>query len=134
MSVPDPVIWARFGITTLKHIFKDGSLLSFDHLKQDFDLPNNMFFRYLQLRHAVRAQFAHPVVLESHSVESFLVSKNADRILSSLYLRISCRDKKRMLTLYQKWQQDIPDLPEEDWEEDIQQYSPFMISARDRFI
>lgn len=84
LYVDDAILYLQdnFGFTTLNHIFKDGSLLTFDQLKQGFNLPNWMFFRYMQLRHAFRAQFPNPITLESHPIEHLLISKNA----SSIYL------------------------------------------------
>lgn len=112
----------------------EGTLLSFDSLRDAFQLPYKMLFRYLQLRHAIHAQFPLGVSLNSHRVESFLISNNADRILSSLYLRISCEDYGGGTKLFQKWKEYIPALKDDDWEKGIQQYIPLMISARDRFI
>lgn len=78
-----------------------------------------MFFRYLQLRHAVQAQFPNGVSLKSHGVESFLISKNVDRILSSLYLWISSEESSSGTKLFKKWRTDIPVLEDDDWEEGI---------------
>lgn len=93
-----------------------------------------MFFRYLQLRHAVLAQFPNGVSLKSHGVESFLISKNVDRILSSLYLRISSEEPSSRTKLFQKCKTDLPVLEDDDWEEGILQYIPLMISAKERYI
>lgn len=93
-----------------------------------------MFFRYLQLRHAARAQFPSGVNLAIHLVEPLLTATNIDRILSSIYFRLTCRDTSKMLRLFTKWQQDIPALTEEDWAEELQICIPLMISATDRFV
>lgn len=111
-----------------------GTLLTFDSLRDEFQLPSQMFFRYLQLRHAVQAQFPDGVSLESHGVEKFLISKSADRILSSLYLQISSGGSSGGTKLFQRWKADFPAMMDDDWEEGIQQYIPLMISAKDRFI
>lgn len=44
------------GITHLRHVFHNGTLLSFSDLQSKYALPSNMLFCYLQQRHAVRAQ------------------------------------------------------------------------------
>lgn len=93
-----------------------------------------MFFRYLQLRHATQAQFPSEIQLQSHMVERFLISKTVDRILSSLYLRVSLGVDGQGSRLFNKWKSDVPSLTDEDWEEGIKQYIPLMISARDRYI
>lgn len=48
-SIPDPVVWARFGIKTLEDVVSNGRLFSCGDLKHAHDLPNHMLFRYLQL-------------------------------------------------------------------------------------
>lgn len=111
-----------------------GTLLAFNSLCDEFQLPFRMFFCYLQLRHAVQAQFPNGVSLKSHGVESFLISNNVDRILSSLYLRISSEESSSGTKLFQKWKTDFPALEDVDWVEGIQQYIPLMISAKERYI
>lgn len=46
--IPDPVIWARYGIGVLADIVCSYRLRTFD-LKRERRLPNYMFFRYIQL-------------------------------------------------------------------------------------
>lgn len=85
-SISDPTVWARHSIIKLQHVIPESALLSYDSLKSTYHLPLWMFFQYLQLRHVVQSQFPEIPVIKSHSVESFLISSYADRILSSLYL------------------------------------------------
>lgn len=106
-------------------------MLSFPELREKFGLPSRMLFRYLQLRHAVRAQFPAPMVIAPHRVERFLTTRNADRILSSVYLRLAPDED---VSLFRRWHQDVPTLEEEDWGSEVQHYLPTMISARDRYI
>lgn len=132
--IPDPSVWARFGVTKIQHVIPNGKLLPYDTLKTTFQFPSWMFFRFLQLRHAIQSQFPQIPTVASHIIESYLMSRHADRILSSLYLRISSRDTNQNTELFQRWQSDIPNLESEDWDEGVQQYIPLMISARDRYI
>lgn len=65
-TVPDPALWARHGIARhgikiLQHVWSEGSIIPYDNLKDDFQLPPRMFFRYLQLRNAVQAQYPEGV-------------------------------------------------------------------------
>lgn len=129
-SIPYPQIWARYKVRTLRHIMSDGHLLSFVEIKCQFLFTPWMYFRYLQLRHAVWAQFPDLVVLATHFVESLLTARNMDRTLSSIYLRLTCKATSQN---FQAWQCDIPTLTEEDWNEGLQHYIQLMISARDRF-
>lgn len=82
-TVPDPQLWPRYGVRTLRDIMPEGRLLSFGELKGRFVLPPWMYFRFLQLRHGIRAQFPGPITVEPHSVERFLTTRIIDRMLSS---------------------------------------------------
>lgn len=79
-SIPDPSMWARFGITKIQHVMPEGSLLPYNTLKALFHLPSRMFFRYLQLRHAIHSQFPQVPNFTFHIVESFLTSSHVDKI------------------------------------------------------
>lgn len=68
-TIPDPQVWARFGIKTLRDIMPTGSLMSFAQMARTYELPGWMFFRYAQLRHAVRAQFPVPPLLQLDPVK-----------------------------------------------------------------
>lgn len=72
--IPDPILWALHEITTLGDIVTQGQFITFDALKRDRGLPNQMFFRYLQLRHAFRSQFPSLVTLEMSEVECAPIS------------------------------------------------------------
>lgn len=55
--LPDSGLWSSRGIFYLSHITLHGKLKTYENLKLEFSLPDHMYFRYLQLRHAFRAQF-----------------------------------------------------------------------------
>lgn len=51
------VKWRQYGITHMPHILRNGKLRAFSDLKSAFSLPLSMYFYYLQLQHAFRAQW-----------------------------------------------------------------------------
>lgn len=71
-TIPDPQVWAKRGIRTLRDIMPAGVSLPYAQLSQKFQLPGSMLFRYFQLRHAVRAQFPSRPLLELDPVEAVL--------------------------------------------------------------
>lgn len=109
-SIPDLAVWTGYDNKTWQQIMPKGRLLSYDDLKHTFQLSLKMFFRYLQLRHAIQAQFLAEIQPRSHVVERFLISSNADRILSSVYLWISSEDNGRGTELFHKSKEDLPPL------------------------
>lgn len=48
--------WHAWGITLVSQVFQHGKLMSFVGLQCKFALPDYMFYYYLQLSHAVKAQ------------------------------------------------------------------------------
>lgn len=133
-SIPDPVVWARYGVITLGDIVAQGQLITFDALKSEKDLPNHMFFRFLQVRHAFRSQFPGPLTLEETPIEKVLKNQEGGRTLSVVYNLLVTQDTSKVSQLCERWRVDVPELSDGDWEEGIQQYLPLTISARDRFM
>lgn len=62
LQLPDRNLWITKGVVYLADLFCGIILKSFQQLKDDFDLPNSMHFRYLLLHHAIQTQFrdTHP--------------------------------------------------------------------------
>lgn len=65
--------WAEHGLTNLHQLHKDGSLKSFEQLREEFMLPNTDFFRYLQLRTFLTKHKQWKKVLEPTPIEEFLI-------------------------------------------------------------
>lgn len=91
-TVPDPQVWAWYGVKVLKDIVSSGILVSFQDLVVRCGLPEGMLFRYYQLRHAFRAQFPTPPDLLTDGVEELLAQESLVKSLSSLYLTLLSTD------------------------------------------
>lgn len=113
-SIPDPPVWARFGIKTLRDIMPTGTLMSFSQLTRKYGLPGWMFFHYAQLRHAARAQFPTPPVLQLDPVENLLSCVDLKKPLLALYGILLPIDSLKMDRLWEQWKADIPALERED--------------------
>lgn len=55
--IPNSEIWSTQGIYYLHHLLSGGELKAFHILQEEFTLPSTMLFIYLQVRHALTAQF-----------------------------------------------------------------------------
>lgn len=121
-TVPDPAIWAKRGITTIKHVMPRGVILSFRELQATYHIPRSFLFRYWQLQHALKAQFPAQISLEPDPIECLLTSGMLDKH--------EVKNNKSLTKL----QGDIPALGEEEWEECLTTFIPYMIAAKDRFI
>lgn len=118
-----------------KHICVEEALLSFDTLKQRFELPSRYFFRYLQVRHTFSTKFdAQPLTLLQSNIESLLHDDQLVNPLSNIYKSLLPSVHFGLESLYSKWQEDFPNLDTEDWEE-VWEY-PFLqlIVVRDHLI
>lgn len=71
-TIPDPQLWARYGIKLLKDIVSAGALVPFQDLVGRRGLPAGMLFHYYQLQHVFRAQFPTPPDFEADVVEELL--------------------------------------------------------------
>lgn len=111
LTVPDPGFWAARGVRRLEHICSDGSLLSFDSLKEKFGLTNRQFLRYLQIRHAFATQFGSlPVLRLRSNLESMLWYTQLDKPTSNIYKALLPSVHFELEALFSKWQREIPDL------------------------
>ena len=105
--------WRRYGVTHLVHIFSGGRLLSFAELRERYDLPQTMYFHYLQLRHAIRAQAGdNPWTLSPAPIFHFMTGITSFRgFISSSYAML--------LTAF------LPALPSrvvDSWERDVGEF------------
>lgn len=133
-SIPDPQLWARYGIKTLRDVMEVGTLLSFAALSANFHLPGSITFRYFQMRHAIRAQFTSPPNLKVDPIEELQAQESLSKPLSALYFYLLSADSPRMTTLWDKWKNDIPNLDREDWKDCLGDSAKLLISSQDRLI
>lgn len=89
-----------------------------------------MFFQFLQLRHAVAAQFPTFPTIKTDLL-SMLIEKDLPKPLFSIYSLLSPLTIPKMDSLCNKLHVEIPSLSKEDR---LLQYVPTMKSDRDRFI
>lgn len=132
--IPDPQVWARYGVTLLEHVMSGGQLLSLHELTAKFGLPRWMGFRYLQLGHAARAQFPQTPLLQTDPIEDLLSPGDLSKPLSSLYNALLGRDSPKINELWEKWRADIPSLDREGWEDCLEYGPKLVIASKDKLI
>lgn len=133
-TILDPQVWARFGIKTLREIMSEGALLTFSQLSRLHDLPGWMYFCYAQLRHAARAQFPEPPLLQLDPVEDLLSCSGLEKPLSALYGTLLTIDYPKMDKLLDMWKLDISTLDREDWLDGLEHGPKLVISSGDKVI
>lgn len=103
-------IWAEKGITLLEHCFDGDVLMSFEQLKNKYNLSNKEFFSYLQLRDFLRVKAkTFPKLPDLTFVEQLCYSdkplyKTISRIYEALISNqpLDDPDKSR-----KRWEQDL---------------------------
>lgn len=81
--------WSAKGLPTFDSLFKDGNLISFDTLKQKYNLEKQDFYRYLQIRHYIKTTIR---VVSDTNVDLIVMLKKAysgdgnKKHISSLYM------------------------------------------------
>lgn len=133
-TIPDPQLWAEYGIQTLGDIITADRLLSLTELRARFHLPEWMTFRYFQLHHAIRAQFPTITKLDMDPIEGRPALEWLSKPLSTLYIDLLSCNSPRMERLWEKWKADMPDLDREDWDDCLGESAQTLISSRDRLI
>ncbi|KAM9316655.1 proto-oncogene tyrosine-protein kinase ROS [Gastrophryne carolinensis] len=134
-AMQDPLFWARKRVQQIGQLYRGGVLVSFDQLRAEFQLSNRDFFRYLQLRHALHAQFRGegPRISESRA-ENLLRDGNLKKPVSALYRCLMGELESPRGKIEAKWQDLDPSLDQDDWEEIMENLHTSVVEARDRFI
>lgn len=133
--LPDPQVWARFGIQKLRDVIPAGILLSFKELSAKFRLPCWMYFRYFQLQHAVCSQFLDPPILETDPIEDLLEQESMIKPLSTLYLALLSTASPKMDRFWKQRHTYITcTLDREAWEGGFEDNSKLMIASKNKLI
>lgn len=108
--------WKRRGITSAGNLFSDGSLMTFDLLKQIYNLQLNCQFQYVQLKEIIQK------VIDIHNfpkaTSPLLVKINSlkpKQLLSQIYKLFSHHDNTTSLPI-DKWTSDLQAQTENNWQ------------------
>lgn len=85
--------WEELGIGRLVQLYVGSTLKSFAELRREYGIPNHSFYRYLQIRHALNAQFKTQVVEWNRAplLHKLAQSGTAKGLISELYAQISSK-------------------------------------------
>lgn len=122
INIPDLELWESRGIYYIHHLLFNGTLKTYDTLKEEFSLPNFMFFRYLQVRHATQTQFLQvgaPPAL--HPVMAIVKSTDPRGLISTFYkMLLTPTSSKIAFDLKPRWEREIGLMENEEWEEALE--------------
>lgn len=112
-------MWSSRGIFYLSHIVNDGTLKTIDRLKSEFALPDQMQFRYLQLRHAFRAQFlANSIPVANNPLMEAIKCPDPKKLISQFYgMPLLPRATMTAHALKARWEDELGPMEDEEWSE-----------------
>lgn len=112
--------WDRQGIHCLIQLYKAGRLKSFQELVVEYAISNRSFYRYLQIRHALKAQFGGkaPVWCEMSSLRKLINAASTKGLISDIYgsLNVSAQEGMAENKNRIKWEADVGPLSDDQWE------------------
>lgn len=128
-SLPGAARWAAKGIVFLFQVVTLFGVRHFQTLCEEFDLPPNMQFSYLQLKHALQTQFASGFPdSQMIPVVDVITGSNPEKLISTLYTTLRNRETARIIdTARFKWEADLGQIDINDWEvilENVRKTSP----------
>lgn len=111
--------WRNQGVIILGDVVLNNVFMSFHQLQSKFQLPRQLFFRYLQLRHVSSSQFPSPRENISHfPLIGVLRSQGPKDLISTLYTHLITSKTSLMPNLaLQRWKELIPDLTDDTFQE-----------------
>lgn len=120
MRLPGMSTWAAKGIMFLfQVIIPPQGVISFQSLREEFELPPHMLFSYMQLRHALYTQFddGFPNTQMLPMVD-VITGTDPAKLISILYSIIRTRTIAGIIkTAKIRWEEDIGPIDDSDWDE-----------------
>lgn len=102
--------WKLRDITLVSQLFLNDVFKSFQQLEEEFHLPQNCFYQYLQLRHAIHAQHTQTPLTHYRQLVLNTILKARVRMGNVSYVYLSLLNSTlhiTPLTCESKWEQDV---------------------------
>lgn len=129
-------VWKKSGVFTLKDLYKEGTLMSFTELQEKHGIARTHFFRYLQMRHALRAQFQKlKGSISTYPLIGILNTQGPRGMISSLYTHLLSNIMTlKPLACETKWKHFIPEMSDEEWQEALEVVTKVSPSVNNKLI
>ena len=115
-------LWAARGIYYLHHLLSEGNLKSYQTLKEEFTLHDNMRFRFFQIRHAIQTQFSRTYPQPTpHPIVAIVKGKDPNKLISAFYAMLSTPVATKIAyAIKPRWEREVGILEDEEWEEALE--------------
>ena len=125
--------WSRKGIGSIKDLYVDKHLCSFEILQIKYNLPKSNFFRYLQLRHYIRQNISSsdPLPEENSLFKLLLGPPEAKGLISKLVCFFSHKHEQPDIKFKQMWEDDLNiSIQDEIWKQALNNIHHCSVNAR----
>ncbi len=129
--------WTNLGIHNFKDLYVNDVFATFQQLSDEFSLPKQHFFRYLQVRSFVHDTFpGFPNLPSDSALDSFLTPiPTLKGFISYIYSQISLLRSEPLVSIKSLWEEDLGlALSEEVWTEILRRVHKSSICARHSLI
>lgn len=119
-GVTDPgfQIWKTKGISRLRDLFDGHTLMSFEQLRAKFDISNQDFFRYLQIRNFIKKDTTLLSDQSSSCIERNVFSLQIGHSIGFFYRILKEYAMKGTLHLKVKWESELGvEITDDEWDE-----------------
>ena len=100
--------WWRKGIYCFKDLYSSKTLDSYENLQRLHDLPRQLFFQYLQIRHFLKANFpSFPSLPEQGLWEDITLLKPEKGIISILYQKLLSLENHNLAKIQAGWEEEL---------------------------
>ena len=124
--------WSGLGIRTFKDLFVENVFASFQQLSDEYTIPKQHFFRYLQIRSFVHRTFpSFPNLPDDSVLDTFLAPLTFKGAISQIYDDICCLRPESLNSIKACWEGDLgEEITEEVWDEILRRVHGSSICAR----
>lgn len=111
--------WERHGIYKLVQLFDGNTLKSFTELRQEYGIPNETFYCYLQIRHALDRQFRNCPLewCKTLLLNKIVRTSSTKGLISAIYGQMI--DRMTMLQMLsgtrERWEADVGEIADDQW-------------------
>lgn len=121
--------WSLIGIGVLGDVWKGGKMLTFDTLREEFQMGGGEFLRYRQLRLAFHCYLEEGTVIPEYSPleDRLLLDPMIDKAVSLTYKKLVNNSPDCMGSLREAWESDVGLEEDDDWAEALQRHSHYSV-------
>uniref|UniRef100_A0A3B3B502 Reverse transcriptase domain-containing protein n=1 Tax=Oryzias melastigma TaxID=30732 RepID=A0A3B3B502_ORYME len=128
--------WMDRRLTKIGDLYDAGSMMSFQHLAEKYNLPRKYFFKYLQIRSFIFSQVKTEMELSLSTIEHYTVNNLYSKgQLSGFYNILLAGSKESSNSFLSAWKRDLKsEICIEDWNKSCLLAQTQTIATRNRLL